>query len=394
MVLKFKKAVILVIILAGLFLFKKIPDENKVVFWTLQLSAFEEYINNIISNYGNKEIKWVDIPYAEGEKRTLASVLTDNPPDLINITPDFSMLLAQKNALWEIPKDVMENYNLSEALKYDEKYYGIPFYATSAVTLFNKSLLPDLEIMPKTYLDVLSLKPPKNKYITMIAFSENDTLLKILNKYNINSPETIKNEDSISFFKKVKMAYDNKYIPVESLTQGHREALEKYMSGQLVFIVAGANFLNMIKENAPDVYRNTVILPQLTGTTGKYDFSLMNFIIPIKAKNREEALKFALFFTNSKNQIEFSKLTSVLPVNKNSVRDNFFKIAQKNDLISQAKIISVKQLENMQPPLKNIKHKKDLNILSSRVIQEILMNNKDIKQTLDEFSEEWKKLEN
>ena len=47
----------------------------------------------------------------------------------------------------------------------------------------------------------------------------------------------------------------------------------------------------------------------------------------------------------------------------------------------------------MQPPLKNIKHKKDLNTLSSNVIQEILINNKDIEESLNKFSEQWKKLE-
>lgn len=45
-------------------------------------------------------IKWVDVPFSEGEKRTLAAVMTDNPPDLINLNPDFSALLAQKG-LWK-----------------------------------------------------------------------------------------------------------------------------------------------------------------------------------------------------------------------------------------------------------------------------------------------------
>ena len=61
-------------------------DKSKtVVFWTLQLGSYDKYINNIISEYEtlNPEvkIKWIDVPYSEGEKRTLASILTDNPPD-------------------------------------------------------------------------------------------------------------------------------------------------------------------------------------------------------------------------------------------------------------------------------------------------------------------------
>ena len=392
-----KKSVILFIfifiIFIGSFFIKKSTDTNRVIFWTLQLSVFDKYINNIISKFNDNNIKWVDVPYSEGEKRALTAILTDNPPDLINLTPDFSMLLAKKNALFEIKVENLKDYNLKEALKYNEKYYGIPFYATSAITLYNKAIMPDIEKIPETYDELLQIKPPNNRYITMISLSENDTLLKILNKYDINSPKTINSEKSIKIFEQIKNAYDKGYIPIESVVQTHRDALEKYMAGEVVFLVTGANFLNMIKENAPDVYKNTVILPQLTGTSGKYDFSLMNFVIPKKSKNKETALKFALYMTNQENQLEFSKLTSVLPVNKKTLKDDFFSNTEQMDLQSQARIISAKQLENMQMPLENIKNKKDLNILSSQAIQEILINNKDIKETLNKFKEEWEKLE-
>ena len=71
-------------------------DDNTVVFWTLQLSSFDKYINNIIDEFEKEnpgvKIQWIDVPYSEGEKRTLAAILTDNPPDLVNLTPDFSLL--------------------------------------------------------------------------------------------------------------------------------------------------------------------------------------------------------------------------------------------------------------------------------------------------------------
>ena len=390
------KKIVFVSFVLILFLFfllnaNKADNRKSIVFWTLQLSNFKEYINNVVRDSKN-DVMWVDIPYSEGEKRTLASILSDNPPDIINLTPDFSMLLAQKNTLYEIPAEYLSDYNLTESLKYDDKYYGIPFYATSSVTLFNKSLLPNLQKFPKTYEELLNIKPQKGTYTTMFSFSENDTLLKILNKYNINSPETINSEKSIELFKLFKNALDDGYIPIESATQTHRDALEKYMSGKLVFLVTGANFLNMIKENAPEVYRNTVILPQITGETSKYDSSLMNFVIPKKSKNKEKALQFVLFLTNKENQLEFSKLTSVLPVNKETLNDDYFKPQKTNNLQENARVISANQLNNMQTPLKNSKNKKDLNIISAHAIQEILINNKDIKETLDSFSEEWKKL--
>ena len=175
----------------------------------------------------------------------------------------------------------------------------------------------------KSYDDLFEINANKN-YITMINFCENDTLLKLLNKYDINSVNTINSDRSVEIFRKFKFLYDNNLIPKESLTQTHRDSLEKYMSNQLMFLVTGANFINMINENAPDVYKNTDVLPQIVGTTQKYDYSLMNFIIPKKAKNKESALKFALYFTNEKNQLHFAKLTTILPVNKNALKSDYF----------------------------------------------------------------------
>lgn len=393
---------IFILLLFSFALMKKNEEEKQttITFWTLQLGSFDKYINNIISEYEkenqNVKIKWIDVPYSEGEKRTLAAILTDNPPDLVNLTPDFSLLLAQKNALYTIDEEKLNSFlpSLTQTLKYNDKYFGIPFYATSAVTLCNKELTKKLQLkeLPKTYDDLFNISY-KNEafYLTMINFAENDTLLKLLNKYNINSPKTINNEKSVQLYRKFKNMYSNGIVPKESITQTHRDALEKYMSGQLAFLVTGGNFINMIRENAPSVYKNTSVIPQLTGDTGLYDYSLMNFIIPKKSKNPEIALHFALYFTNKTNQLEFAKMTPILPVNKEALEDEYFKSDSSNIEVIARKI-SAEQLNKLQTPIKNIKNKKELNTLSSNYIQEILINDAPIQETLNKFSNDWQKL--
>lgn len=389
--------ILIIILLSFIIIYNKNDKKNEkeIVFWTLQLGTFDNYVNKVILNFEKEnpefKVKWTDIPYSEGEKRTLAAILTDNPPDLVNLTPDFSLVLAQKNALKTIKKEELTQFlpSIIDTLKLNDKYFGIPFYATSAVTLYNKDLSTK---RISTYDELFKVKTINNSYITMFNFSENDTLLKLLNKYNINSQTTINNEKSIEIFKNFKYMFDNNLIPKESITQTHREALEKYMAGQLAYIVTGANFLNIIKENAPEIYNKTELLPQLVGDTGKYDYSLMNLIIPIKAKNKDGALKFALYFTNEGNQLEFSKLTGVLPTNKDALNNEYFLKNNENNLEEKARIICSKQLTNIQPPMKNIKNKKELNTLSANYIQEILIRDKDIKTTLDKFSQDWQKL--
>ena len=142
---------ILLLFLCSIFLLTgctKVDDDKTVVtMWTLQMSDFAPYMNEVIKEYESKhkdvKINWVDVPFSEGEKRTLAAVLGNAVPDLINLNPDFSALLAQRGALEKIPQDKVSDFSpqIIESLKYEGELYSIPWYATSSVTFVNKALL-------------------------------------------------------------------------------------------------------------------------------------------------------------------------------------------------------------------------------------------------------------
>lgn len=381
-----------VLIIAGFFTFSKPLNNNEVVFWTLQMSDFAPYINEVIDNFEKEnpdiKIKWVDVPFAEGEKRTLASVLSDNPPDLVNLNPDFSSTLAHKGALYEIPRKELSGFSQSilSSYEFNGKNYLIPWYATSAVTIYNKKLFNTAGILPpKSYSELPKLAPIiKNRtsaFIMMPNITENDTIIKILNKYGIGISE-IDSEKSEDVFGSFKYLYVNNLIPKETITVTLQEALEKYMSGNIAMINAGANFLNMIKENAPEVYEMTDISPQLTGSAGQNDFSLMNFVIPLRAKHKEQALKFALFLTNNENQLKLAKLTNILAVNQQTLQDEFYTKYDNNDLMAKARVISAAQLKKVYPVYKTQKNQKEINNIINSATQEILLNKNDTKQIL------------
>ncbi len=393
------------IILSGIFfVFRPKQQNNEVVFWTLQMNDFAPYINGVISDFEKEnpdiKIKWVDVPFSEGEKRTLASVLSDNPPDLVNLNPDFSSTLAHIGALFEIPQDktVQFNKEIMNSLKTNGKSYSIPWYATSAITIYNKDLLKKAGIqIPKTYLEIAqsarNVKSATGAYISLPNITENDTMLKILNKYGVSNSSDINSEKSIETFKMFKDLYTQNLIPKEAVTMTLQEALEKYMSENIVLIGAGANFLNMIKENAPAAYKKTDIAPQITGDLGQNDFSLMNFVIPIRAKHKENALKFALFLTNDKNQLELAKLTNVLAVNEKTLQNEFYTKYDKNDLMSKARVISAHQLNKIEPSFKTQKNQKDINNIVNTAVQEILLDKAPVADILNKVAKDWKALE-
>jgi len=345
------------------------------------MSDFAPYINGVISDFEKEnpdiKIKWVDVPFSEGEKRTLASVLSDNPPDLVNLNPDFSSTLAHKGALWQIPEDSLGQFNpeIINSLRTDGKLYSVPWYATSAITIYNKDLIKNA---PQTYEQVAELAPfvrQKGAYIMLPNITENDTMLKILNKYPENKKEYV--------FNLFKNLYTNDLISKETVTTTLSEALEKYMSGNVALIGAGANFLNMIKENAPSVYAKTDVAPQLKGDLGQNDFSLMNFVIPLRAKHKEDALKFALFLTNDKNQLELAKLTNVLAVNEKTLQSEFYSHYEEGDLTSKARVISAGQLNKLQPVFRTQKNQKDINNLTNTAVQNVLLNKGNIQEVLE-----------
>ncbi len=397
---------LVIIALAALFCLKtftKPQDENDVIFWTLQMSDFSDYITGVISEFEKEnpdiKIRWIDIPFSEGEKRTLATVLSDNPPDLINLNPDFSTTLAQKGALYEIPSENTKQYNraIINSLKYNGKLYSLPWYATSAVTIYNRDLAEKAGVkVPKNYEQLGEIagtvKSKTGAYVFLPNITENDTMLKILNKYGINSPETITSQRSIEVFDYFKNLYTSGLIPKESITQTHREALEKYMSENILLFQAGANFLNMIRENAPSTYAHTDVAPQLKGMLGQNDFSLMNFVIPLRAKHKDEAVKFALFLTNDKNQLELAKLTNVIAVNKKTLENDFYTKYPEGDLTAKARVISAQQLNKVEPVLKSSQNQKDINNLVNSAVQKILLNQGDTKQILEKLAKDWEDL--
>ncbi len=394
----------LILVTGIFFVFGKRQSNDEVVFWTLQMSDFAPYIKNVIADFEKENpeinIKWVDVPFSEGEKRTLASVLSDNPPDLVNLNPDFSATLAHKGALYEIPQPELEQFNteILKSLEYDGKIFSIPWYATSAITIYNKALLQKSGVnVPETYSQVAQFAPIVKartlSYIILPNLTENDTMLKILNKYGVASSSLVSSEKSVEVFDMFKYLYSKDLIPKESITMTLQEALEKYMSGNIVLLNAGANFLNMIKENAPLTYSNTDVAPQIKGELGQNDFSLMNFVIPLRAKHKNEALKFALYLTNEKNQLELAKLTGVLAVNKKALKNEFYTNYTEDDLFAKARVISASQLNKIQPVYKTQRGQKDINNIMNVATQKILLDEDTTENILKKVAKDWKSIE-
>ena len=119
----------------------------------------------------------------------------------------------------------------------------------------------------------------------------------------------------------------------------------------------------------------------------------MNFVIPLRARHKEQALKFALFLTNDKNQLELAKLTNILAVNKQTLNNDFYKIYDNSDLMAKARVISAEQLNKLQPVFRTQKNQKEINNLVNNAVQNILLNKGETEKILNELDKNIKLLE-
>ena len=272
----------------------------------------------------------------------------------------------------------------------------MPWYATSAITIYNKELVDQSGIirLPKTYRELGAiaekLKSSTGAYAYLPTITENDTMIKILNKYGISEPEDFSSTEAVNVFEMFKELYKKGLIPPETITFTHREALEQYMAGKIIFFQGGANFLKMIEENAPSVYAQTNICEQIKGPLEQNDFSVMNFVIPKRAKYKKEALDFCLFLTNEENQLELGELTNVISTNSNALNNKFYN--DYSDLTSKARSISAKQINKINPTLKQKRNQKEINTQVNTTVQTILLDKESVQDSLDKLSNSLKEI--
>ncbi|TAE58940.1 MAG: sugar ABC transporter substrate-binding protein [Nostocales cyanobacterium] len=385
-----------------------------IEFWTMQLQPqFTEYFQGLIQNFESKnpnvKVKWVDVPWAAMENKILTAVSAKTPPDVVNLNPDFASQLAGRNA-WldldtKVPGDVKSSYlpNIWQASTLNGKSFGIPWYLTTRLTIYNTDLLKQAGITkpPATYTELAQaaqqIKDKTRKYAFFATFVPQDsgevleslvqmgvTLVDADGKAAFNSPQ------GKAAFQYWVDLYKQGLIPRESLTQGHRQAIDLYQSGETAFLASGPEFLKTIANNAPEVAKNSAIAPQITGDTGKKNVAVMNVVIPRATKNPDAAVKFALFLTNDENQLAFAKAANVLPSTVKALSDSYFQqVPPEASTVEKARIISAQQLQTAEVLTPKMKDFKLLQRAIYNNLQAAMLDQKTVDQAVADAAQEW-----
>ncbi|MGC1392864.1 MAG: sugar ABC transporter substrate-binding protein, partial [Coleofasciculaceae cyanobacterium] len=275
----------------------------EIEFWTMQLKPeFTDYFNKLITSFEteNKGIKvrWVDVPWAAMENKILTAVAAKTAPDVVNLNPGFASQLAARNA-WldldtKVPQDVQKQYlpKIWKDSTLNNKTFGIPWYLTSRVTIYNKDLLQKAGVSaPTTYAQLAQaakqIKDKTGKYaiFTTVVPGDSGEVLESFVQMGVDLVDaggkaafnTPKGKAAFQYWVDF---YKQGLMPKEALTQGHRHAIELYQQGETAFLSSGAEFMDAIAKNAPSIAKVSAAAPQITGETGKKNVAVMNLVIP------------------------------------------------------------------------------------------------------------------
>ncbi len=390
---------------------------KEIEFWTIQLQPqFTNYFNQLIADFEadnpGLSVRWVDVPWSGMESKIQSAILTKTLPDIVNLNSSFAYLLIEPNAwlnLDTILSDSVRNQylpNLWQASKINGKSFGIPWYATTNITVYNSQLFKQAEVdrPPTSYTELAEvakqIKERTDKYAFFISFLPEESS-EVLESFGKMGVKLIDAEGKAAFntpageavFKYWVDLYQDGLLPKEVFTQGIQTGIDLYQAGETAMVFSGPELIEAISENAPEIGQASQPASQITGKTGKKGVMLMNLAISSNTKLPDRAVKFSLFITNNQNQMAFTQEINVLPSTTKTLESSYFQNVT-SDVSNQdrARVISASQMleaEVLLPPVENLDRLKQV---IYQDLQAAMLGEKTVERAIADAASEWNKL--
>ena len=387
--------------------------KQEVEFWTMQLQPkFTDYFNQLIADFEaanpDVDVVWVDVPWSDMQSKILTAVSAGTAPDVVNLNPDFASQLASRNAWLPLNEKLSPEEQaiylpkIWQATTLNGTSFGFPWYLTARVTLFNAELMEQAGISepPGTYAELADaaqqIKERTGKYAFFISFVPEDAADALQSFIQMGVPlvddagnAAFNTPEGRAVFQYWTDLYQQDLLPREVLTQGHRRAIELYQAGETVFLASGAETLDSIANNAPDIAAVTQTAPQITGETGKKNVAAMNLVVPRSTDVPEAAVKFAMYVTNNDNQISFAQAAKVLPSTAAAVDSTLAAAPADATPIEVARAVSASQLADAEVLIPALEDVKQLQKAMYDNLQAAMLGDKTVDEAVADAADEW-----
>lgn len=387
--------------------------KQEVEFWTMQLQPkFTDYFNQLIADFEaanpDVDVVWVDVPWSDMQSKILTAVSAGTAPDVVNLNPDFASQLAGRNAWLSLDEKLSPEQQavylpkIWQATTLNGESFGFPWYLTTRVTLFNSELLGQagLSEPPNTYAELVEaakqIKEKTGKYAFFVSFVPEDAADILQSFIQMGVPlvdeagnAAFNTTEGKAVFQYWTDLYQQELLPREVLTQGHRRAIELYQAGETVFLASGAEALDNIANNAPDIAAATKTAPQITGDTGKKNVAAMNLVVPRSTDAPDAAVKFALYITNNDNQVSFAQAANVLPSTAAAVGSTLTEASEGATPIEIARAVSATQLADAEVLIPALEDVKQLQKAIYDNLQAAMLGEKTVDAAVADAADEW-----
>ncbi len=311
-------------------------------FWTISLQpTFTDFFNKLIETYQNDHknvtVKWTDLPYDAIQNKLITAAAGGNAPDVVNLNTEMALTLAGKGILVDLEKEATAEQKsvyiqtLFKSASLADATYAFPWYGAPEVMIYNKDLFAKagLTSTPKTLDEMLSMaKQMKEKTGAYLYIPDEFRRILWLEGINILSDDKSKaafnTPEALDLLTKYQKAAKDGIIPKDNWGQWDK-MLQQYNTGKLAMINSGAQSINRVKDEAPNIYKSTEVTEAMVGKAGIINNSVMNLVVTQLSKHHTEAIDFAAFITNDDNQLAFSKTVSIFPSTTKASQDPYFK---------------------------------------------------------------------
>lgn len=341
-------------------------------------SKVESFFNTILDNYHTLHpdftVDWQD--YGSDTYTKLADALAKgNAPDLVLLDPVDLYTFAARNELSDLNSlasslnvpDLESNYVQAawQGLGWANHSYGIPWVATSRVTLINKTLWQQAGLnptdLPKTFddlnKDLPSLREKTPKDVTAVWLHPDplaDIMMEGVKLYEtggdgVSRVAAFNNEAVQGRWGYYAELRKDLYFAESGLTGATSDALQLYGGSKVVMVMDGSQILDSLKSQSPEVYKNTLVTAYPMSKGQVLPLQLQGWAIPQKAAQKKLALDFVQLLTSKDNELAFAKLfTTYVPTLKAALDDPF--VTSQDEPLAQARAIIAENLGSMRPP--------------------------------------------
>jgi putative chitobiose transport system substrate-binding protein len=388
---------------------------QEITFWTMQLSPFHDvYVKAVIADFEKQHpmirVKWVDIPWAEAERKTLTAIAAKTAPDVVNLNPQFASKLAEFGAL-AAPESYLSPDEIAaylpaawQANQLDGSTFALPWYLSTNLIVYNKALFAEAGVtVPKTHAELLDVARAIKKNTGRFAYFPGmdgsiplETMVAmggaIPQKTRCVSGQIGPNAPSILDF--YRTLYREELVPRNVVTEGHRKAVEMFLAGQVAMITTGMQFLQFIKNSNPDVYAKVAVAPQigfdeLAADGVPPNIAAMNVAVMQSSPHRASAFRFAAFVTNAKNQLALAERVPILPSTRASYEAPLFRNPTSDALFDRARTLSIAQAKRgavLVPPMRDYNK---FRVSYSRNLQSVMLGKTSVDAALVNLNTTW-----